>query len=169
MFSRSTPATDRTPAAGGIPELKSVSRLGDMAQPSGPGQPIPLNGVTMPSTASTKGLSIIGPDLIISGAGLRIVSAGTLQVDGHIQGDVQGAQVVIGESGRIDGVVAAEHVIVRGKVHGEIRGRDVLLDTKSQVEGDVNHHRLTIAQGALFEGRSRRMSSTNAVQLDAAE
>jgi cytoskeletal protein CcmA (bactofilin family) len=164
MFMRSTATTDRrAPTGGPVPDLKTVTRLDEPAH-----RPIPLNGVTVQATP-TKGASIIGPDLLISGAGLRIVSAGTLHVDGHIQGDVQGSQVVIGESGRIDGVVAAESVVVRGKVNGEIRGREVVLDTQSQVEGDVNHHKLTIALGAHFEGRSRRMSNDGAMVLDAAE
>jgi cytoskeletal protein CcmA (bactofilin family) len=163
MFLRSTPATDgKTAAAPPLPELRALGRTDKGAAP------IQLNGATVTPNVA-KGASIIGPDLVISGAGLRIVSAGILQIDGQIKGDVQGTQVVIGESGRVDGVIAAENVLIRGKVSGEIRGREVVLDTQSQVEGDVHHHNLTIALGAHFEGRSRRMTAGDALVLDAAQ
>src|SRR5262252_6317949 len=64
--------------------------------------------------------SVIGNDL-------KIISQGTLQVDGEIEGDVGGAEVIIGELGRVTGTVAAERVIVRGTISGVIRGATVTL------------------------------------------
>ncbi len=171
MFSRSAHSADKgspdsRPLANSLPDVKTLTR-GNGASP------IPLNsGGVSPggpsssaaptATAPTqpgRGHSVIGPDLLISGAGLRIVSNGTLFVDGKVQGDVQGSEVVVGESGSIEGVIAADRVIVKGKVAGEIRARDVVLDSTCQVEGDVHHNKLTIALGAQFEGRSRRATS----------
>ena len=82
--------------------------------------------------------------------------AAVLQVDGEIEGDVQGAEVIVGEKGKVTGVVAAQDVIIRGRVSGVVCGKTVALQSTSHVEGDVHHMSLAIEQGAVFEGRSRR-------------
>lgn len=100
--------------------------------------------------------SIIGNDLTIVGQGLRIISKGILQVDGDITGDVVGSEVIIGEKGRVTGVVSGESVVVRGEVAGTIRGLKVVLQTGAKVEGDVHHQVLSVEQGAYLDGRVRR-------------
>jgi cytoskeletal protein CcmA (bactofilin family) len=171
MFLRSTPTppafaanNDEKSLRNALPDLKSTARgveppAHDIASRSPPR--------ARPSTSNER--SVIGPDLRIAGSGLRIMTAGILEIDGQIEGDVQGAQIIVGERGSITGTVAADHVLVKGTVNGEIRGREVVLDASSHVDGDVHHHHLTITQGAHFEGRSRRTNSTEPVALDAAE
>jgi cytoskeletal protein CcmA (bactofilin family) len=109
--------------------------------------------------------SVIGNDLTISGHDLSIVSRGALQIDGQIQGDVRGAEVIIGEQGKVEGTVSGEQVVVRGTALGVVRGVRVSLLSGSRVEGDVHHASLSIEQGAMFEGRARR--HTEATVLDA--
>jgi cytoskeletal protein CcmA (bactofilin family) len=103
--------------------------------------------------------SVIGNDLKIVGQGLKIVGRGVLQVDGEIEGDVQGAEVIVGERGKVTGMVAGQQVIVRGVVSGVVCGKSVALQASSHVQGDVHHMALAIEQGAMFEGRSRRAAS----------
>jgi hypothetical protein len=43
---------------------------------------------------------------------------------GGTQGDVQGAEVIVGEKGKVTGLVAGQNVIVRGKVSGGLRQDD---------------------------------------------
>ena len=83
-------------------------------------------------------------------------SRGILQVDGEIEGDVQAAEVIVGEQGQVSGMVAGRQVVVRGKVSGVICAQAVALQASSQVDGDVHHMSFAIEQGAHFEGRSRR-------------
>jgi len=90
---------------------------------------------------------------------LKIIRRGMLQVDGDIEGDVQAAEVVVGEKGKVTGMVAGRQVIVRGTVSGVVCGQNVALQASSQVEGDVHHMSFVIEQGAQFEGRSRRAKS----------
>ena len=106
--------------------------------------------------ASFAAGSIIGNDLTIMGQGLRIVTRGTLQVDGRIEGDVVGQEVIIGERGHVTGVVCGETVIVRGTVHGSIKAIKVLLQSGARVDGDVHHQQLSVEQGAHLDGRVRR-------------
>jgi cytoskeletal protein CcmA (bactofilin family) len=107
--------------------------------------------------------SVIGNDLKIIGQGLKIIGRGILQVDGEIEGDVQGAEVIVGEKGKVTGMVAGRDVIIRGWVSGVVCGKSVALQSSSHVEGDVHHMSLAIEQGALFEGRSRRAANETAL------
>lgn len=100
-------------------------------------------------------VSVIGPDLTITG---NLISKGEVQVDGVVEGDIHGSHVVIGESATIHGGIVADEVVVRGHVVGSVRSRRVMLQSTSQVEGDIFHHALSIEQGAMFEGKSRRTS-----------
>jgi cytoskeletal protein CcmA (bactofilin family) len=137
MFTRNSSAEPRAL------EPRAGSRTANSAQPR----------------SSTGEKSVIGNDLRIVGQGLKIIGRGTLQVDGDIEGDVQAVEVIIGEQGKVTGMVAGEQVVVRGKVSGVICARTVALQASSQVDGDIHHMSFAIEQGALFEGRSRRAAS----------
>jgi cytoskeletal protein CcmA (bactofilin family) len=145
----------RSPAGEPMPlePLKNAN-----ASPSKP--PLPRSGSTEP------GKSVISNDLRILGQDLKIISRGTLQVDGEIEGDVAGAEIIIGEQGKVTGTVAAERVIVRGTTSGVIRAMTVALQSSARVEGDIHHMSLAIEQGAQFDGRCRRPSSPAELQLD---
>ena len=108
------------------------------------------------SPPSSGEKSVIGNDLKIIGQGLKIISRGMLQVDGEIEGDVQAAEVIIGEKGQVTGMVAGRQVVVRGRVSGVICAQTVALQASSHVDGDIHHMSFAIEQGAHFEGRSRR-------------
>jgi cytoskeletal protein CcmA (bactofilin family) len=121
-----------------------------------------LNAASAPVQARPLGLarsgerntpSVIGPDLTING---NLVSKGEVQIDGEVQGDIQGTYVVIGEKARITGGIVAEEIVVRGHIMGSVRGKRVMLQSSCHVEGDIFHQSLAIEQGAFFEGKSRR-------------
>jgi cytoskeletal protein CcmA (bactofilin family) len=121
--------------------------------PVEPRTPLVQRSVAPPSSGEK---SVIGNDLKIIGQGLRIVGRGTLQVDGDIEGDVQAAEVIVGEKGKVAGMVAGQQVVVRGTVLGVVCARAVALQSTCHVESDVHHMSLTIEQGAHFHGHSRR-------------
>jgi len=126
---------------------------GPSLKPSNLGTQAPTRPATGLKGADRATPSVIGEGLTLMG---NAISKGEVQVDGEIQGDIQCAQLMVGESARITGGVVAEDVIVRGKVMGSIRGMRVTLQSSSHVEGDIYHHSLAIEQGAYFEGKSRR-------------
>jgi cytoskeletal protein CcmA (bactofilin family) len=115
------------------------------------------------SAPSSGEKSVIGNDLKIIGQGLKIICRGVLQVDGEIEGDVQAAEVIVGELGKVTGMVAGQQVVVRGKVDGVVCGRRVALQASSNVQGDIHHMSFSIEQGAQFEGRSRRAADEAAL------
>ena len=113
------------------------------------------------SSAASSGTSVIGTDLTILGDRITIISANKLQVDGDVRGNVHGKQVVITEEGSVVGMVCAEAIEVRGGVRGSIRAVTVKLQSSAQVEGDITHQKLSIAEGAEFDGRVRMTKDTN--------
>jgi len=143
----------RTSAAPPVP-LKPIN--------AGPGKSTQLS-----STGSVEaGKSVIGNDLRITGQGLKIISRGILQVDGDLESDVAGAEIIVGEQGRVTGTIAAERVIVRGRTSGAIRAMTVALQASARVEGDIHHMSLTIEQGAEFDGRCRRPANASELRVD---
>jgi cytoskeletal protein CcmA (bactofilin family) len=138
--------------------------------PLDPMKPTPSAGLPrqpqVRSGSMEGGKSVISNDLKIIGQGLKIISRGTLQVDGEVEGDVGGAEIIIGEEGKVTGIVAAERVIVRGRISGVIRAMTVALQSSAKVEGDIHHMSLAIEQGAEFDGRCRRPANPSELQLD---
>lgn len=101
-----------------------------------------------PSVATTP--SIIASDVQIEG---NVKTAGELQLDGAITGDLVCGGVVMGETGAVNGTIAAESVTIRGKVIGQIRAKSVRLEKTAVVEGDVFHESLSVEAGARLTGR----------------
>jgi len=111
-------------------------------QPAAPPKRAPRNGVA----------SVISAELIVRGT---LISAGDVQVDGKVDGDIRAAGLVIGEKAIIVGDVYAEEATVRGRVEGSIRARKVQLCATCHVEGNILHEALSVETGAYFEGNCR--------------
>ena len=174
MFTRHTTIDPK----GGLSDIKPIDQRhgrpsgGDVRVLPPPAMPA-ANGSAAggaPATPGTIGSfstrSIIGNDLTIMGQGLRIITKGTLQVDGRIEGDVIGNEVIIGERGHVTGVVFGESVTVRGEVHGTIKAISVVLQSGAHVDGDVHHRQLSVEQGAHLDGRVRRPSDMEELKPD---
>jgi cytoskeletal protein CcmA (bactofilin family) len=80
---------------------------------------------------------------------------GDLRLDGHICGNVQCAQLILGPKAAITGVVTAEEAIIRGRITGTIRANVVVLQGSAHVESDIVYGTLAIDDGAEFQGAVR--------------
>ncbi|MDH3319010.1 MAG: polymer-forming cytoskeletal protein [Betaproteobacteria bacterium] len=100
--------------------------------------------------------SLIGATTRIEG---NVFFSGGLRVDGAVRGNVaalpdQPGTLVISEHARIDGEVAASHIVVNGTINGPVHAAETLeLQVGSRVKGDVHYKNLEIRQGAVVEGR----------------
>lgn len=103
--------------------------------------------------SSRVGASIICSDMEIKGS---VKSAGAVQIDGTVEGDVSAGDITIGASGSILGEIKAETLRVKGKIQGSIRARKVELETGASVIGDIFHAALVIQPDATFEGKVKR-------------
>ena len=102
---------------------------------------------------STPNASTIGSELLITG---NVTSNGKIRLDGHVQGDIQCASLVLGENSQLKGSAVAEEVVVGGRLIGSVRAVRLRLQTSSHVEGDLLCQSLAIEQGAYFDGKSHR-------------
>ena len=96
--------------------------------------------------------SIISGDVVMRG---NISSAGEIQFDGTLEGDVKAGCLIIGEKASIKGEVICESVVVRGTVEGAIRAKSVSLAATARIQGDILHSSLSVETGAHFEGNCR--------------
>lgn len=95
--------------------------------------------------------SLIAENLRVDG---DLASEGDVQLDGALRGDLKAVHLSIGETGQVEGSIAAESVEVRGQVAGAISARSVKLFATAKVDGDIIHEQLAIDAGANFAGRS---------------
>lgn len=98
--------------------------------------------------------SLISADLKVVG---NLISAGDLQIDGDVEGDVQSRSVTVGEAARIKGQITADAVRISGTLDGEVKAASVTIAKTAKVKGDLYHRTLSIEAGATIEGQVRRM------------
>lgn len=109
-----------------------------------------------PMRAPDAPTSVLGQDITISGQQLVLKTKGSLLIAGHIQGDVHGESVTVGETGSVTGTIVARAIMVQGEVRGALKGSSVMLNATSRVDGDIVKQSLAIAEGAQFDGSVRR-------------
>ena len=110
--------------------------------------------------------SVIDAWLQITG---NLESDGEVQVDGQINGDIRCAHLTVGRDARVAGNIIAEEVVVRGKVTGLIRANRVILQDTAQVDSEIVHNKLSIEEGAMFEGMARRCQDPLGVETPSAD
>ncbi len=96
--------------------------------------------------------SIISADVVMRG---NVNSAGEIQFDGSLEGDLKAGSLIIGEKAIVKGEVICETVTVRGRVEGGIRAKSVSLASTAHIQGDILHSSLSVETGAHFEGNCR--------------
>lgn len=109
---------------------------------------------TTPDQSPQAPPSIISSDLNIVG---DLHSAGEIQIDGTVNGDIRTHALVIGETATIKGEIVADAVRVLGTVNGQIKAKVVKLAASARVIGDILHEDLSIETGAFLEGHCKRM------------
>lgn len=82
-------------------------------------------------------------------------SDGDIQVDGHLCGNINCEQLIIGKEGAVTGVIIAQEAVIRGKMTGLIRATRVLLQGNARVESEIIYQSLSVDEGASFEGVAR--------------
>ncbi len=116
---------------------------------------LPLAPTKRPTTTSIVP-SIISADLVVYGT---LESAGDVQIDGRVEGDVRSVRLVIGDEAEIHGDVVADDVTVRGSVQGSIRARRAQFCSTSRVKGAILHHTLVVEIGAQLDCNCRHVDN----------
>ena len=96
--------------------------------------------------------SFVGEGSVFKG---EINTKGTLRIDGSIEGNLSADWVIVGEKAQIKGDITARGIIVGGKVTGNLKAKEIVeIKNKGQVFGEIFTNKLTILEGAVFDGRS---------------
>ena len=99
--------------------------------------------------------TVIGEDTTILAG--KLISKGTLRIDGRVEGEVQAEEaVVVGPSGTVKANIVARSVAVSGKVWGNVVAHERLeIQPTGEVHGDVQTSAgaLMVEAGAKLEGR----------------
>ena|SRR5271156_4425554 len=109
---------------------------------------------------STDQASVISHGMTVVG---KLFGEGTIQIFGHVEGELRALTVLINEGAKVEGDVVAEELTIGGQVKGTIHANRVKLNNTAVVEGDIFHRSLSIEENARFEGSSKR--EDNAVDV----
>lgn len=104
-----------------------------------------------------KVATIIGEEAYFQGT---LTVKGSLRIDGQVEGNISdGLTIIIGEKGRVKGDICAENVVIAGSVTGNVAAvNQIELLSQGRLEGDLRTPRLSIEEGATFEGRAAMLS-----------
>jgi len=100
----------------------------------------------------SKSVSVIGPTLVFKG---ELSADEDLIIEGQIEGTIahHKKHLTVGEQGRVMANIHASSVIVLGKVVGDIHSESIVSLTKSSdVKGNIYCARISMEDGALFQG-----------------
>ncbi len=139
MFNKTSTPRPAAPPIPPLPDLPMQGRPVSSAPTPAP-----------PPVTSSRGLSTLSSDLQFEGV---VTGGGDLQVDGSIKGDVRVGRLIVGETGAIEGNVAADYLEIRGRIVGGVTGKQVKLISTAYVDGDITAEQLSIDVGAYFQGR----------------
>jgi cytoskeletal protein CcmA (bactofilin family) len=80
--------------------------------------------------------------------------AGTVVVQGEIEGELEAARVIIRESGVANARISGETVVIAGRVTGDVLARrDLEMSSTGKLSGSVTAPQMRLAPGAMFRGQ----------------
>ena len=62
---------------------------------------------------------------------------GELQIDGRINGNLNGEKVILGPESVMDGTLTADEIIISGKFKGKIKGKSIRLEEGAFVDAEI--------------------------------
>ena len=135
-----------------------MSIFNQPSKPSDKPERPPVRLDTPPAAGASQegagGTSVIAVGLKIVG---DVETAGTLKIEGTVQGSIRGArQVIVGRSGVIQGDIQAEEIVIGGRVVGTVTASErVEIQANSVIEGDVHTRSIVVFEGGLLNGNVR--------------
>ena len=79
---------------------------------------------------------------------------GTLRVDGLAEGRLEAECVILSEKALVKGEVKGRRLIIGGTVEGNLFAHDLVeIKSKGRILGDIFTQKLTVSEGAEYNGR----------------
>jgi cytoskeletal protein CcmA (bactofilin family) len=109
-----------------------------------------------PAVRSGSGtLSFLGAEVTITG---NIGGQGNLHIDGRVDGDVNCASLIVGNSGQVNGNITADDAKVAGTVTGTVAAKVLTIEASARITGDLSYDSVSVETGAQVDGRVKRLS-----------
>lgn len=98
-----------------------------------------------------------------------IKAKGTLRIDGCVDGNIESDWIILGEKSVLKGNASARGIVIGGRVEGNLKATEIVeIKSKGQVIGEIETKKLSVAEGAMFDGRSlMHKEESNVVELQA--
>ncbi len=131
------------------------NRLFGQSEPEGSNPNAARQPASVPAPApraADGSVATIGATMSVKG---DIASKEDVLVKGKVEGSVvlNDNDMVIDESGHLEGNVTARHVLIRGAVNGEIEGLEkVTIAATGRVQGTIAAPRVVLEDGGKFKG-----------------
>ena len=93
--------------------------------------------------------SIIAKDTSIKG---NLDFVGTLIVEGTLESQVKGIELIIQKNGKINGSLNVRTLNCHGKIEGDIEAENVVIHSSAEVSGEIKAVVLEIEPGATING-----------------
>lgn len=125
------------------------------------------NGRDMGMKVSKNGVpSIISSDLSILG---NLISEGSVEVEGRIEGNVTCSTATIHQSGFVKGDIIADIINISGELRGLVKARHVKLTEYARVTGVIMYETISIEPGAFVDGQCKNTDKLQRKDLDVLE
>ncbi|MFC1665355.1 polymer-forming cytoskeletal protein [Pseudomonadota bacterium] len=112
------------------------------------------------SPAKSGAGTLLGKGLVLSG---EVNFSGGLQVDGNVKGslkasgDSEPGQLIVGETGQVEGNIDAPEIVINGTVKGNVYStKSINLGITAVIDGDISYQNLEISRGAVVNGKLLR-------------
>lgn len=123
---------------------------------------------SQPAARSDKETAYVGNKLAIKG---RISGSGSLIIMGTLDGDFDlTGELVVAPPAAVNAEVKASSITVSGTVTGNLTAADkIRLEKSAQVKGRMTAQRISIADGALFNGEIKMQKAGPDIQIPGAK
>ena len=109
-----------------------------------------------PAARSGNGtLSYLGGEVTVTG---NIGGQGNLHIDGRVDGDVNCASLIIGNSGQVNGNITADDAKIAGTVTGTVAAKVLTIEASARITGDLSYDSVSVETGAQVDGRVKRLT-----------
>lgn len=143
----------------------SIAPVEALKQPLPPVQrPIPRA-----TAAPLGGQSCIGKELTVVGTITGTANLESLFIDGCVEGGVNlpCSRVTVGPNGRVKAGIVASDIVVLGEVLGDLAAHRIDIRAKASIIGNASAPRVSIEDGAYFQGRLRAGAANDAAKTAA--
>ncbi len=114
------------------------------------------------ANTSSEETSIIAKDTSIKG---NLEFVGTLIVEGTLESQVKGVELIIQENGKISGSLKVRSLNCHGNIEGDIEADNVVIHSSAEISGEIKATVLEIEPGATINGNiSMKTKKTASVQ-----